>query len=146
MVKITKTIMTKVLSDLSKTHVFIKSHQRKKTNENQDKEELADRIFPKWVYWEQVTLFCYGHYIMSVTKTVLFFFFLSEIENQFFLVCLAPFLLSRGLNLSVVNYQNHGKTQEKIKPTLCDGHHVIDITLQISHCRHYIMDIMTAWL
>ena len=60
------------------------------------------------------------------------------------LVCLAPFLLSRGPNLSVVNYQNPGKTQEKIKPTLCYGHYVTDITLWTSHYRHYIMDIMTA--
>ena len=80
---------------------------------------------------------------MSVTKTVLFLVF-SEIENQFFLVCLAPFLLSRGPNLSVVNYQNPGKTQEKIKPTLSYGHYITDITLWTSHYRHYIMDIMTA--
>ena len=77
---------------------------------------------------------------MSVSKTVLFLVF-SEIENQFFLVCLAPILLSRGPNLSVVNYQNPGKTQEKIKPTLC---YITDITLWTSHYRHYIMDIMTA--
>ena len=40
---------------------------------------------------------------------------------------------NHGLNLSVVNYQNPGKTQEKIKPTLCYGHYEIDITLQTSH-------------
>ena len=92
--------------------------------------------------WEQVTLFCYGHFIMSVTKTVLFLVF-SEIENQFFLVCLAPILLSRGPNLSVVNYQNPGKTQEKVKPTLCYGHYMTDITLW-----HHIIDIIlwTLWL
>ena len=80
---------------------------------------------------------------MSVTKTVLFSVF-SETENQFFFVCLAPILLSRGPNLSVVNYQNPGKTQEKIKPTLSYGHYITDITLWTSHYRHYIMDIMTA--
>ena len=48
------------------------------------------------------------------------------------------------LNLSVVNYQNPGKTQEKIKPTLSYGHYITDITLWTSHYRHYIMDIMTA--
>ena len=36
---------------------------------------------------------------------------------------------SHGLNLNVVNYQNPGKTQEKIKPTLCYGHYMTDITL-----------------
>ena len=80
---------------------------------------------------------------MSVTKTVLFLVF-SEIENQFFLVCLAPILLSRGPNLSVVNYQNPGKTQEKIKPTLSYGHYITDITLWTSHSLHYghhIIDI-----
>ena len=51
---------------------------------------------------------------------------------------------NHGLNFSVVNYQNPGKTQEKIKPTLCYGHYEIDITLWTSHYRHYIMDIMTA--
>ena len=51
---------------------------------------------------------------------------------------------NHGLNLNVVNYQNPGKTQEKIKPTLCYGHYEIDITLQTSHYRHYIMDIMTG--
>ena len=94
-----------------KTHVFIKSLQRNKSKRTQHKEELADRIFSKMGVrrkWEQVTLFCYGHYIMSVTKTVLFLFSL-----KLKLVCLAPFLLSRGLNLSVVNYQNPGKHKEK---------------------------------
>ena len=52
--------------------------------------------------------------------------------------------LNHGLNLNVVNYQNPGKTQEKIKPTLCYGHYITDITLWTSHYRHYIMDIMTA--
>ena len=74
-----------------------------------------------------------------------------------FLVCLAPFLLSRGPNLSVVNYQNPGKRQEKIKPSLCYGHYVTDITLWTSHYRkrqekikpslcygHYVTDI-TLW-
>ena len=93
--------------------------------------------------WEQVTLFCYGHFIMSVTKTVLFLVF-SEIENQFFLVCLAPILLSRGPNLSVVNYQNPGKAQEKIKPTLFYDNYVADITLRTSHYRHIIL--WTLWL
>ena len=51
---------------------------------------------------------------------------------------------NHGLNLSVVNYQNPGKTQEKIKPTLSYGHYITDITLWTSHYRHYIMDIMTA--
>ena len=86
-------------------HVFLKSHQRNKTNRTQHKEELADKFFSKMgvlCKWEQVTLFCYGHYIMSITKTVLFFCFLWN-WKQFFLVCLAPFLLSRGPNLSVVN-------------------------------------------
>ena len=53
---------------------------------------------------------------MSVTKTVLFLVF-SEIENKFFFVCLAPILLSRGPNLSVVNYQNPGKNARKNKAT-----------------------------
>ena len=51
---------------------------------------------------------------------------------------------NHGLNLNVVNYQNPGKTQEKIKPTLSYGHYITDITLWTSHYRHYIMDIMTA--
>ena len=80
---------------------------------------------------------------MFVTKTVLFFCF-SEIKNQFFLSVWLLFLLSGGLNLSVLNYQNPGKTQEKIKPTLSYGHYITDITLWTSHYRHYIMDIMTA--
>ena len=46
---------------------------------------------------------------------------------------------NHGLNLSVVNYQNPGKTQEKIKPTLCYGHYEIDITLRTSHYRHIIL-------
>ena len=55
---------------------------------------------------------------MFVTKTVLCFCF-SEIKNQFFFCQFGSFfLLSRGLNLSVLNYQIPGKTQEKIKPTL----------------------------
>ena len=33
-------------------------------------------------------------------------------------VSLAPFSLFRGLNLSVANHQNPGKTQEKMKLTL----------------------------
>ena len=80
---------------------------------------------------------------MSITKTVFCFVF-SEIKNQFFSVSLTPCLLLRGLNLSVVNYQNHGKTQEKVNLTLCYGHYITDITLWTSHHRHYIMDIMTA--
>ena len=79
---------------------------------------------------------------MAITKTVFCFVF-SEIKNQFFSVSLTPCLLLRGLNLSVVNYQNHGKTQEKVNLTLCYGHYITDITLWTSHHRHYIMDIMT---
>ena len=45
---------------------------------------------------------------MSITKTVFCFVF-SEIKNQFFFISLTPCLLLRGLKLSVVNYQNHGK-------------------------------------
>ena len=44
---------------------------------------------------------------------------------------------NHGLNLNVVNYQNPGKTQEKIKPTLCYGHYEIDI----SHYGHHIMTL-----
>ena len=75
---------------------------------------------------------------MSITKTVFCFVF-SEIKNQFFFISLTPCLLLRGLNLSVVNYQNHGKTQEKVNLTLCYGHYITDITLWTSHHRHYIM-------
>ena len=81
---------------------------------------------------------------MSITKTVFCFIF-SEIINQFFLSArLDPCLLFRGLNLSVVNDQNHEKTQEKTKLTLCYRHYITGITLWTSHHRHYIMDIMTA--
>ena len=40
-------------------------------------------------------------------------------------------------NVCNKNYQNPGKRQEKIKPTLCYGHYITDITLWISHYRHY---------
>ena len=53
---------------------------------------------------------------MFITKTV-FFSFSLKLKIRFF-VSLAPFLLFRGLNLSVVNHQNPGKTQEKMKLTL----------------------------
>ena len=70
-------------------HVFLKSHQRNKTNRTPHKEELADKIFSKMgvlCKWEQVTLYCYGHYIMSLTKTVLFFFCFSlKLKTSFFL-------------------------------------------------------------
>ena len=61
-------------------HVFPKSDQRNKTNRTQHK-ELTDRIFSEMGVlskWEQVTLFCYEHYIMYVTKTVLFFCLLGN--------------------------------------------------------------------
>ena len=48
-------------------------------------------------------------------------------------------LPNHGLNLSVVNYQNPGKTQEKIKPTLFYDNYVADITLRTSHYRHIIL-------
>ena len=73
---------------------------------------------------------------MSITKTVFCFVF-SEIKNQFFFFSLTPCLLLRGLNLSVVNYQNHGKTQEKVNLTLCYGHYITDITLWTSHHTLY---------
>ena len=73
---------------------------------------------------------------MSIKKTVFCFIF-SEIKNQFFFVSLTPCLLFRGLNLSVVNYQNHGKTQEKVNLTLCYGHYMTDITLWTSHLTLY---------
>ena len=41
--------------------------------------------------------------------------------------------------MSVVNYQNPGKIQEKVNLTLCYGHYITDITLWMSHHRHYIM-------
>ena len=74
---------------------------------------------------------------MTITRTVFCFVF-SEIENKFFFI--------RGLNLSVVNYQNHGKTHEKIKLNLCYRHYITGITLWTSHHGHYniIMNIMTA--
>ena len=68
---------------------------------------------------------------MSITKTVFCFVF-SEIKNQFFFVSLTPCLLLRGLNVSVVNYQNHGKTQEKVN---------LYLMLWTLRYRHYIMDI-----
>ena len=40
-------------------------------------------------------------------------------------------------NVCNKNYQNPGKRQEKIKPTLCYGHYITDITLWTSHYRHY---------
>ena len=80
---------------------------------------------------------------MSITKTVFCFVF-SEIKNQFFCQLDSLFILFRGLNLSVVNYQNHGKTQEKIKLTLCYRHYITGITLWTSYHGHYIMDIVTA--
>ena len=76
---------------------------------------------------------------MSITKTVFCFIF-SEMKSQSFLsASQTPCLLFRGLNLSVVNYQNPGKIQEKVNLTLCYGHHITDITLWTSHHRHYIM-------
>ena len=45
---------------------------------------------------------------MSIIKPESSFFVFSEIKNHFY-VSLAPFLLSRGLNLSVINYRNPGK-------------------------------------
>ena len=66
---------------------------------------------------------------MSVTITFFFFVF-SENKTPFF-VSLAPFSVIRGPNLSAVNYQNPGKTPEKIKPALSYRHYVTDITLQI---------------
>lgn len=56
----------------------------------------------------------------------------------------APFSVFRDLNLSALNDENRGKTPEKIKPLLCNGHNVIDIILQILHYRHYIMDVLIA--
>ena len=50
---------------------------------------------------------------MSITKVVFFFFlFPLKLKTSFF-VSLAPILPFRGLNFSVVNYQNPGKTKEK---------------------------------
>ena len=110
-------------------HVILKSHQRNKTNRTQHKEEVVDKIFSKMDVlhkWEQVTLFCYVH------KKTVFCFVFSEIKNQFFFVSLTPCLLLRGLNVSVVNYQNHGKTQEKVN---------LYLMLWTLRYRHYIMDI-----
>ena len=48
--------------------------------------------------------------------------------------------LSRGLNVSVVNYQNPGKTQEKNKThfwTLHYRHYITEITLGTLHYGHY---------
>ena len=72
------------------------------------------------------------------------FLFSLKLKTSFFGLLGSFFTNSRGLNLSVVNYQNPRKAQEKIKPTICYGHYVTDIILQTSHYRHYIMDIMTA--
>ena len=50
-----------------------------KLTELNTKKNLQIGFFSKMVVlckWEQVTLFCCGHYIMSVTETVLFFCFL----------------------------------------------------------------------
>ena len=66
---------------------------------------------------------------MSVTIT--FFSLFSLKIKPFFFVSLARFSVIRGPNLSAVNYQNPGKTPEKIKPTLSYRHYVTDITLQI---------------
>ena len=53
--------------------------------------------------------------------------------------------------MSVVNYQNHGKTQEKVNLTLCYGQYITDITLWTSHltlfygpydCMTFIMVIL----
>ena len=73
---------------------------------------------------------------MSITKTVFCFVF-SEIKNQFFFVSLTPCLLLRGLNVSVVNYQNHGKTQEKVN---------LYLMLWTLHYRYYIMDVTSQTL
>ena len=72
---------------------------------------------------------------MPITKIGLFFVSF-EIKNQFFFVSLAPFLLFRGLNLSVVNNQDPGKTRKN----------KTHFMLWTSHYEHYtcIMDIMTA--
>ena len=77
---------------------------------------------------------------MAITKTVFCFVF-SQIKNQFF-VSLTPCLLFRGLKLSVLNYQNHVKTQVKVNLTLFYGHYITDITLQTLHYGHHIIDII----
>ena len=70
------------------------------------------------------------------------FLFSLKLKTSF-LVCLAPFLFSRGLNLSVVNHQNRGKLKKKWSPL-----YVMDIMSQTLHYRHHIIDIMlwTLWL
>ena len=54
---------------------------------------------------------------------------------------LTPFFKFRGPNLSAANYQNLRKTPEKIKPTLCYRHYVMDIMLQT---LHYDMTLWTT--
>ena len=53
------------------------------------------------------------------------------------LVCLAPFLLSRGPKLECCKLPKSWKTQGKIKSTLCYDNYITDITLRTSHYRHY---------
>ena len=79
--------------------------------------------------WELVALFCYVHNKKS------FILFSLKLKISFLLAWLL-FLLFRGLNLSVVNYQNRGKHTHK-KNVLC----VTDMTLQTLHYGHY--DCMT---
>ena len=57
-----------------------------KLTELNTKKNLQIGFFPKWMYFvmRAVKLFCYGHYIMSITKIALFFVSF-EIKNQFFL-------------------------------------------------------------
>ena len=71
---------------------------------------------------------------MRNENNLFFFFFSFSLKIK---TSLALFLVFRGPYLSALNYQNPGKTPEKIKPTLCYGHHIMDIMLQKLHYRHY---------
>ena len=66
---------------------------------------------------------------MSVSKTIFFFFSFSLKINT----SLALFLVSRGPNVSAVNYQNPGKHRKNkayfMLRTLHYGHDVTEITL-----------------
>ena len=71
-------------------HVFLKSHQRNKTNRTPHKEELADKIFSKmgvlWK-WEQLSyiiLLWTLHNVLNKNSPLFFFVFLWNWKLVFF--------------------------------------------------------------
>ena len=124
-----------------------KSHQRNKTNRTQHKKELVNKIFfPKWLYF--VNKRASNIILVCPYQKAVFRFISSEIKNQFFFWQLGSFFTFQGPKLECYDYQNHGKTQEKIKLTLYYRHYITGITRYIMdiiswtlYCKHY--DCMT---